>query len=85
MRISKIEIEGRTGQFAEINRRRQSDLIHVRLLTTYAPNGRDHTVQADSPDDLWSMAECLQYHLDGHEGDETAIHAYFLVIKQLAD
>ena len=85
MRISGIEIEGQAGQYATIKRRRESDLIHVRLLTTYAPNGRDHTVQADSPDDLWSMAECLQYHLDGHEGDETAIHAYLLVIKQLAD
>ena len=85
MRISQIEIEGQPGLFATISRRRESDLIHVRLLTPKAPNGRDHTVQADCPHDLWSMAECLQHHLDGHEGNDTEIQTYFRVLEHFAD
>ncbi|MEX2670911.1 MAG: hypothetical protein WD294_02245 [Phycisphaeraceae bacterium] len=85
MRITRIDIEGRPGHYAILSRKRDSDQIHVQILTPEQPNGRDHHVQADSRDDLWSMAECLQFHLGGHKGDETAIHAYFLVLKQFVD
>ena len=85
MRITRIDIEGRPGHYAILSRKRGSDLIDVQILLPDLPGGRVHHPQADCPDDLWSMAECLQHHLDGHEGDETAIHTYFRVIKQLAD
>ena len=95
MRIARIDIES-TGQqtladgtpglpaaFASISRKRGSDTIDVELLTP--GNERTHHVQADCDEDIWSMAECLQYQLDGHKGTNSMIHDYLRVLQRFAD
>ena len=87
MRITSIELAGtsdttlRDGTpglaraFAKISRKTGDEQITVELLF---PGGeRTHHVQADDADDLWSMAECLQYHLDGCKGTNSYIDEYY--------
>lgn len=82
MRTTRIDLEGRPGHYAIISRKRESELIDVQLLAPDTPNGRDHHVQVDSVDDIWSMAECLQFHLDGRHSD---IHGYLRELERFAD
>ena len=95
MRITSIELAGtsdtalRDGTpglpraFARIGRTAGDDYITVELLT---PSG-DHThhVQADCDEDVYSMAECLQRHLDGVRGTNGDIHGYYRLLQYLAD
>ncbi|MEX2672849.1 MAG: hypothetical protein WD294_12145 [Phycisphaeraceae bacterium] len=85
MRATRIDLEGRPGHYASISRKRGSDRIDVRLLTPDTPNGRDHHVQADCIDDIRSMAECLQFHLDGRRGTNSDIHGYFRELERFAN
>jgi len=87
MRITRIDLEGTpgSGNYATITRKRGSDLIEVTILTPDQPDGRVHHVQADCEEDLWSMAECLQYHLDGHRGTNSMIHDYLRELQRFAD
>ena len=85
MRITRIDLEGKPGFYATLRRPRVSDLIEVTILTPDQPDGRVHHVQADCDEDLWSMAECLQVHLDGHRGTHSMIHDYLRELERLAD
>ena len=92
MRITSIEFAGtiEKGQklpraFAKVTRKLGSDHIEVTILTPDQPDGRVHHVQADCDEDLWSMAECLQYHLDGHRGTNSMIHDYLRELQRFAD
>ena len=90
MRITSIELAGRVAEgktlpmaFARIHRALDSEQIEVTILI---PGGeRTHYVQADCDEDLWSMAECLQAHLDGHKGTNSDIHEYYHLLQRLAD
>jgi len=97
MRITSIELAGSSkttlhdGQpglpraFARISRRDTdaSSYIDVTILT---PGGeRKHSVHADCDEDVWSMAECLQRHLDGHVGTNSMIHDYYRELQRFAD
>ena len=91
MKITKIELAGRTkaghtlpDAFATIERKLASDYITVTILTNSAP-ARVHQVQADSRDDQWSMAECLQETLDAHTGTNSMVHEYMSLIERFAD
>ena len=92
MRVTSIELAGEVekgkGQklpraFARISREVNSDYITVEVLVP----GHEHThhVQADCEEDLWSMAECLQFQLDGHKGTNSMIHDYLRVLQRFAD
>ena len=91
MRITSIELAGastRDGQgmpraFARIGRKIGEEFIEVTILTP--GNERTHHVQADSEDDLWSMAECLQFTLDGVRGTNSDIHDYYRELQRFAD
>lgn len=85
MRTTRIDLEGQTGHHAIITRKGGSDLIEVIILTPDQPDGRTHQVQADSDDDVWSMAECLQYRLDGCRGTNSMIHDYYRELQRFAD
>lgn len=85
MRITRMDLEGSPGHYATIARRAGSDHIEVTILTPDQPDGRVHHVQADCDEDLWSMAECLQYHLDGHRGTNSMIHDYLRELQRFAD
>ena len=90
MRITSIELAGtskttlRDGTpglpraFARISRKLDSDTIEVTILSPELPGGeRTHHVQADCDEDIFSMAECLQFHLDGGRGTNSMIHDYY--------
>ena len=92
MRITSIQLAGEVdkgkGQklpraFARISREAGSDYITVEILGPGAEH--THNVQADCEEDVWSMAECLQYHLDGHKGTNSMIHDYFRLLQHFAD
>lgn len=85
MRITQIDIEGKPGHYATITRKTGSDQIEVTMLTPEFPNGKKHMVQADCQEDVWSMAECLQYHLDGVKGTNSMIHDYHRELSRFAD
>ncbi len=85
MRTTRIDLEGKTGHHATITRKPGSDQIEVTVLTPQFPNGKKHMVQADCEEDVWSMAECLQHHLDGVIGTNSMIHDYFRELSRFAD
>ena len=85
MRITRIDIEGQAGEYATIERKRDSDYIHVTLLTRGNPDGFDHYVMADCDEDIWSMAECMQIALDGQRGTNSMIHDYYRELQRFAD
>ena len=90
MRITSIELAGEIDKgkklpraFACISRKIDSDQIEVTILTPGSE--RTHHVQADCEEDLWSMAECLQYHLDGCKGTNSDIDEYYRELRRFAD
>ena len=85
MRITRIDLEGTPGCYATIERKRDSDYIHVTLLTRGNPDGFDHYVMADCDEDIWSMAECMQIALDGQRGTNSMIHDYYRELQRFAD
>ena len=89
MRITRIDFEGQTGYYATAQRKTsfgsEPNAIAVTILTPEHPNGREHHVAADCEDDLFSMAECLQYHLDGRQGTNSDVHDYYLELLKLSD
>lgn len=87
MRITRIDFEGATGngRYATATRRRNADHIEVTILTADEPDGRVHHVLADCEEDIFSMAQCLQHELDGHQGTNSDIHDYYRELQRLAD
>jgi len=89
MRLTRIDFEGKAGHYATAQRRTGSgsdpNVVVVTILTPDMPDGRDHHVQADCKDDLRSMAECLQHHLDGCRGTGSDIHGYYVELLRLSD
>jgi hypothetical protein len=90
MRITRIDFEGQTGRYATAQRRRASgselaDVIEVTILCPEMPDGRKHYVTVDCEHDLFSMAECLQHHLDGPRGSNSMIHEYYAELLRLSD
>ena len=83
MRVTRIDFEGEHGVSATIERKICSDFIFVKIMT---PNDEKiHYVDAGDLNDQYSMAECLQQTLDGHEGSNSMVHDYYREIQQLGD
>ena len=90
MRITRIELAGETkkGQmipdiFATIRRHTTERKIIVEILQ---PTGsRTHCVRANSAEDLWSMAECLQESLDGAKGTNSMINDVYRELLRFSD
>lgn len=79
MRILEIQLAGsiKPGQavpetFVTIRRKLQAEAIEVTLIT--ADGERKHHVEPDCDEDMYSMAECIQYHLDGYTGTKSMIY-----------
>ncbi|MFQ5495861.1 MAG: hypothetical protein ACE5EX_10825 [Phycisphaerae bacterium] len=90
MRITSIDFAGAVEKgdklpraFARVSRKLDSDQIEVTLLSH--DGERTHRVQADCEEDLWSMAERLQRHLDGVRGTNSMIHDYYRELRRLTD
>ena len=89
MRITKIELAGRLNKnnlpeyFATIHRVPDSDTLTVTII---GPGGeKEHIVEADCPEDVFSMAECLQHHLDGCKGTHSMVHDYYRILENFID
>ncbi len=83
MRITQIDLTG-NNHHATIAREAGSEFIEVTIIYPDPPR-RIHQVQADCQADLWSMAECLQFHLDGCRGTNSMIHEYYDQLRRFAD
>ena len=89
MNIYEMKLAGRLNKnsvpeyFATIHRVPGSDTFTVTII---GPDSeREHIVEADNPEDVYSMAECLQYHLDGCKGTHSMVHAYYRLLEYFTD
>ena len=89
MRITEMKLAGRLNKnnlpeyFATIHRVPDNDTITVTII---GPDSeKEHIVEADSPEDVFSMAECLQYHLDGCKGTNSMVHDYYRILENFID
>ena len=86
MRITRIDFVGKPGYYATATRRREADRIEVTILAEAIPGGqRDHSVQADCEEDIWSMADCLHFELEGCKGTRGDIDDYHRALLKLGD
>lgn len=89
MHIFEMKLAGRITKgkiprhFATIHRTSGNAYITVTLIT--AASQREHLVEADNPEDVFSVAQCLQYHLDGHKGTGSMVHDYYRILQNFTD
>lgn len=88
MNIYELKIAGRISKetkmpmaMATIHRTPGNDYITV---TIHAADGKDrqHTVQVDCQEVVWSMTDCLHHQLEGGQGTNSDIHGYYRVLEQ---
>ena len=92
MRITQIDIEGQEGYYAIMKRVKGSDFIEVEMLLPKKDENGEmtgfdrqvHCVQADCDEDLFSMAKCLQVHLDRCKGTNSMVQDYLNELNRLA-
>ena len=90
MHIYEIKLAGQIDKktttpiaFAILHRVPGNDTMTVTILS---PDGeREHVVEVDSPEDVFSMAECLQVHLDGCKGTHSMVHDYYRILENFID
>ena len=89
MNIVEMKLAGRRGKnklpefFATIHRVPGDPLITVTIIGPDA--SREHRVEADSPEDVFSMAQCLQEHLDGCKGTNSMVHDYYRILQHFTN
>jgi hypothetical protein len=81
MRYTRIDIEGLAGRYAIAARKADAEVIDVEMLLPDLR--RMHHVQADSAEDIFSMAQCLQHQLDGYDGSNSEVQEYHLELLRL--
>jgi hypothetical protein len=91
MKIYEMKLAGtidkKTGlpiAFATIHRVPGSDTMTVTISQPDGSN-REHVVEVNNPEDVFSMADCLQYHLDGCKGTNSMIHDYYRILENFTD
>jgi hypothetical protein len=89
MHIIEMKLAGHMNKgdvpayFATIHRVAGNAYITVKLIST--DGEREHRVEADNSDDVYSMAECLQYHLDGCKGTNSMVHDYYRILENFTN
>lgn len=84
MKLAAVTTKGNVPKhFATLHRTPGNPYITVTIIS--AASQREHLVEADNPEDVFSMAECLQYHLDGHKGTNSMVHDYYRLLQQFTD
>lgn len=78
--ITKTEVP---KHFATIHRTPGNAYITVTIIS--AASEREHLVEANNPEDVFSMAQCLQYHLDGRKGTGSEVGDYYRVLEYFTD
>ena len=89
MNIIEMKLAGRLNKnnlpryFATIHRVPGNNYLTVTII---GPDSeREHIVEADSPDDVYSMAKCLQFHLDRCKGTNSMVHDYYRILENFTD
>ncbi|OHB50497.1 MAG: hypothetical protein A2Y10_18030 [Planctomycetes bacterium GWF2_41_51] len=88
MKVKTITLEGETGFTAKITRNNPTEGLECILCELKDKNGHRvsvHHVSKNDREDQFSMAQCIQYHLDGCRGTNSMIHSYFRYIIFFAD
>ena len=71
---------------ATLSRYHNSEYITVTIhSSSLLADDREHQAKADDQTDVYSMAECLQYHLDGCHGTNSMIHDYYRLLEYFMD
>ena len=83
MRITRIDLEGKPGNYAVLTRRRSSDRIEIQVLTP--EDETSAAVLVNHIDELETAAVNLQRQLDGYAGTPSEINHYLREIRRLAD
>jgi hypothetical protein len=87
MQITKIELAGRPSKqtgvpicFATILAVPGRTVFNVILCM---PDGgeRTHLVDATCREDIFSMAQCLHFQLEGRKGSNSEIHDYYRLLQ----
>ena len=91
MKIYEMKLAGsvnkKTGlpiAFATIHRVPGNDTMTV-ILSQPDGKDREHVVEVNNPEDVFSMAECIQYHLDGCKGTNSMVHDYYRLLEHFTD
>src|SRR6056297_1166764 len=96
MRITRIDFEGRheingqAGHWYATAQRRDGmhngpDVVLVTIFAPDTPDGLEHCVHADCPEEIFSMAQRLQNQLDGCEGSNSEVREYHLELLRLSN
>lgn len=86
MRITRIDVEGREGRYAQVSRRQGDEAIEVLILTPQEPDGQVHRVRAHGGEDaLRAAARDLHMALEGHAGTHGDVQAYYDVLARFTD
>jgi hypothetical protein len=83
MKVKTITLEGETGFAAKITRSIPTEGLECILCELLDPKGKRvsvHHVSKNDKEDQWSMAECIQFHLDGCRGTHSMIYDFFRYI-----
>ena len=83
MRITRIDLEGKPGNYAVLTRRRGSDRIEIQVLTPDRETSA--AIPANRIHELEAAAAKLQRQLDGYAGTPSEINHYLREIRRLAD
>lgn len=67
-------------KFGIIERVPTNNFIKVTIID--ADDEKEHFVQTDCKEDVYSMAECLQYQLDGYTGSKSEINEYYQLLER---
>ena len=91
MNIFRIELNGpiKKGEyipdaFATIYRLVGDNYITIELCLADGKQ-KSHSVRADRPDDVLSIAVLLQETLDGHQGTNSMVHEYYRILEYFMD
>ena len=86
MKVTRIDVEGCEGRYAQISRRQGSDTIQVRILTPDWPEGLVHRVRArGGEDEVRAAARDLHMTLEGHAGTRGDVQDYYDVLARFTD
>ena len=58
---------------------------YIKVTINIGVDSREHFVQGDCQDDVFSMAQCLQYQLEGHEGSNSEVNDYYRILENFMD
>ena len=89
MKVTRIDLEGRSGRYATIRRQRGSQDIDVTILTPDRPEGLPMQVAARGDETgekvRRAFAGYLHRMLEGHDGTNSMVHEYFRELERFAD